>query len=240
MFNSDSDSSESEALDTSLPQAVLPSLNSGQVVSDTVNIQELATLQPRKMLHQNVIQEYMSLLALHFDTTSFCPSLMFGTPWVTLRSPSQFSKFTPQQRDTFCTQFFQQTLRCPNKPIIFAMNPGGNHWIALKIDMRQKYIATACSLKNTMDELAQGVLKMISCHHKPASSFTHFSVDVPYQKNAVDCGPLSCLFMLFLAQNDVSGSTKLEYETEATAVAMRLRIAADIANKELMPLVVTQ
>ena len=240
VFNSDSDSPDSEALDTSLLQAVLPSRNSGQVVSDTANIQELATLQPRKMLHQNVIQEYMSLLALHFDTTSFCPWLMYGTPWETLRSPSHFSQFTLKQRDKFCTQFFKETLRCPNKPIIFAMNPGGNHWIALKIDMHRQYIATACSLKNTMDELAQGVLKMISCHHKPASSFQHFSVDVPYQKNAVDCGPLTCLFMLFFAQNDVSGSTKLEYETEATAVAMRLRIAADIANKELMPLVVTQ
>lgn len=240
VFNSDSDSPDSEALDTSLLQAVLPSRNSGQVVSDTANIQELATLQPRKMLHQNVIQEYMSLLALHFDTTSFCPWLMYGTPWETLRSPSHFSQFTLKQRDKFCTQFFKETLRCPNKPIIFAMNPGGNHWIALKIDMHRQYIATACSLKNTMDELAQGLLKMISCHHKPASSFQHFSVDVPYQKNAVDCGPLTCLFMLFFAQNDVSGSTKLEYETEATAVAMRLRIAADIANKELMPLVVTQ
>jgi Ulp1 family protease len=117
------------------------------------------------------------------------------------------------------------------------MNAWGNHWIALKIDMTKKYIATACSLNNDMKQLAQGVLQMISSQHKPASAFEHISVKVPHQKNAVDCGPLSCLFMLFLAHNNIIRSTTMDYDSEFTAVAMRLRIAADIFNKTLTPLV---
>ena len=232
-----SQSGSEDELDTSLLEAVVPPqvFNSRQVAvqQDILHIQSLATLQPRKLLHQTVIQEYMSLLAQHFTTTSFCPLLM--NTWDDLRSPS--TKFSQEARNKFCHQYFQDTLRSPNKPITFAMNPGGNHWIALKIDMKRKYIATACSLNNRMTELAQGVLKMISSQHKQASTFQHFRVNVPNQKNPVDCGPLSCLFMLFLAQNDVTSSTKLDYDSEATAIAMRLRIAADIVNKKLTPLV---
>ena len=234
-----SGSDSEDSLDTSLLQAVVPSqaFNSRLVTCshEILHIQILATLQPRKTLHQTVIEEYMSLLAQHFTTASFCPLLMHSIPWDTLRSPSK--TFTDQERLNFCRQYFKATLRSLDKPITFAMNPGGSHWIALKIDMNKKYIATACSLNNNMIELAQGVLKMISSHHKPASTFTHFSVNVPNQQNAVDCGPLTCLFMLFLAHNDVTSSTKLDYDSECTAVAMRLRIAADISNKKLTPLV---
>jgi hypothetical protein len=232
-----SDSSEDE-LDTSLLQTVVPSqvFNSVPVrPEDTLDIQSMATLQPRKLLGQKVIEEYMSLLAQHFSTTSFCPSLMDGIAWTELRSPS--THFVEKERDKFCRQYFRGTLKSPEKPIVFAMNPWGNHWIALKIHMTKKYIATACSLNNEMHDLAQGVLKMISSHHKPASTFQHISVKVPYQKNPVDCGPLCCLFMLFFAHNDITRSTTLDYDSEFTAVAMRLRIAADIGNKKLTPLV---
>jgi hypothetical protein len=232
-----SDTSEDE-LDTSLLQTVVPSqvFNSVPVRPEyTLDIQSMATLQPRKLLCQKVIQEYMSLLAQHFNTTSFCPSLMDGIAWNELRSPSKH--IVEKEREKFCRQYFPGTLKSPEKPIVFAMNPFGNHWIALKIHMTKKYIATACSLNNEMNELAQGVLKMISVHHKPASTFQHISVKVPHQKNSVDCGPLCCLFMLFFAHNDITRSTTLDYDSEFTAVAMRLRIAADIGNKKLTPLV---
>jgi hypothetical protein len=232
-----SDTSEDE-LDTSLLQTVVPSQVFDSVPvrpEDTLDIQSMATLQPRKLLCQNVIEEYMSLLAQHFSTTSFCPSLMDGIAWSALRSPSK--QFHERERDTFCRQYFPGTLESPEKPIVFAMNPGGNHWIGVKIDMTKKYIATACSLNNSMNELARGVLKMISVRHKPASTFEHIILKVPHQKNAVDCGPLSCLFMLFLAQNDITRYSTLDYDSEFTAVAMRLRIAADIANKKVTPLV---
>jgi hypothetical protein len=233
-----SDSSSEDGLDTSLLESVLPSqvFNNGPVIpQDALDIQSLATLQPRKLLSQKVIQEYMSLLAQHFNTTSFCPNVMDGIAWNALHSPSK--KFLEKDRVAFCRNYFQFTLESPEKPIVFAMNPWGNHWIALKIDMTKKYIATACSLNNSMNELAQGVLKMISVQHKPAATFEHISVKVPYQKNAVDCGPLSCLFMLFLAHNDITRSTTMDYDSEFTALAMRLRIAADIGNKTLTPLV---
>jgi hypothetical protein len=233
-----SDSSSEDGLDTSLLEAVVPSqvFNSGPVPPQVIlDIQSLATLQPRKLLSQKVIEEYMSLLGKHFNTTSFCPFLMDGIAWDALHSPSR--KFSEKERSTFCRKYFQLTLTSPEKPIVFAMNAWGNHWIALKIDMTKKYIATACSLNNVMKQLAQGVLQMISSQHKPASAFEHISVKVPHQKNAVDCGPLSCLFMLFLAHNNIIRSTTMDYDSEFTAVAMRLRIAADIVNKTLTPLV---
>ena len=240
-YDVSSDSGSEDGLDTRLLERVLPSqiFNSVPVrpedTFDIVNIQSMATLQPRKLLCQKVIQEYMSLLAQHFNTTSFCPSLMDGIAWNELRSPSKH--IVEKEREKFCRQYFPGTLKSPEKPIVFAMNPFGNHWIALKIHMTKKYIATACSLNNEMNELAQGVLKMISVHHKPASTFQHISVKVPHQKNSVDCGPLCCLFMLFFAHNDITRSTTLDYDSEFTAVAMRLRIAADIGNKKLTPLV---
>jgi hypothetical protein len=233
-----SESSSEDELDTGLLERVVPSqvFNSGPLPPQfTLHIQSLATLQPRKLLSQEVIEQYMSLLAQHFNTTSFCPLLMNRNAWDALRSPSK--KFLEKDRVAFCRMYFQFTLKSPEQPIVFAMNPWGNHWIALKIDMTKKYIATACSLNNAMNELAQGVLKMISLQHKPASTFEHISVKVPYQKNAVDCGPLSCLFMLFLAHNNITRSTTMDYDSESTALAMRLRIAADIGNKTLTPLV---
>jgi Ulp1 family protease len=229
-FVCNSDSSSEDELDTTLLETVVPAPPQCRL-----HIQSLATLQPRKLLVQEVIDEYMSLLAQHFNTTSFCPNMMNAGAWNALRSPS--TKFSEKDRVEFCRKYFQVTLQSPTKPIVFAMNPGGNHWIALKIDMTQKYIATACSLNNAMKELARGVLKMISLHHKPASTFEHISVKVPYQKNAVDCGPLTCLFMLFFAHNNITMSTTLDYDSESTALAMRLRIAADIGNKTLTPLV---
>jgi Ulp1 family protease len=233
-----SDSSSEDGLDTSILEAVVPSqvFNSGPVPPQVrLDIQSLATLQPKKLLSQKVIEEYMSLLGKHFNTTSFCPFLMDGIAWDALHSPSK--KFSEKERVAFCRKYFQFTLTSPEKPIVFAMNAWGNHWIALKIDMTKKYIATACPLNNDMKQLAQGVLQMISLQHKPASTFEHISVKVPHQKNAVDCGPLSCLFMLFLAHNNIIRSTTMDYDSEFTAVAMRLRIAADIVNKTLTPLV---
>jgi hypothetical protein len=41
------------------------------------------------------------------------------------------------------------------------------------------------------------------------------------------------MFMLFLAQTDVTSSTELQYETKTTALAIRMRIFADLANDKL-------
>jgi hypothetical protein len=237
-FDLSSDSGSEDGLDTRLLEGVVPSqiFNSGPVLPVVkLDIQSLATLQPRKSLSQTVIEEYMSLLARHFTTSSFCPHLMGATAWDALRSPRK--TFTPNERVVFCRNYFETSLESLEKPIVFAMNPWGNHWIGVKIDMTKKYIVTACSLNNAMDELAQSVLKMISERHKAASTFEHIILKVPHQKNALDCGPLSCLFMLFLAHNDITRYTTLHYDSEFTAVAMRLRIAADIGNKKLTPLV---
>ena len=119
---------------------------------------------------------------------------------------------------------------------IFALNPG-LHWIAFKVDFFKKYIASMCSLQDPLHETAKAVLHCISSVYHKAASFEHFSVTVPNQNNAVDCGPLCCMFMLYLSQTDISRSSELSYDTHSTASAMRLRIFADIAQKKLTPLV---
>jgi Ulp1 family protease len=118
------------------------------------------------------------------------------------------------------------------------MNPG-LHWIAFKVDFHKQYIATMCSLKNTLNTEAKKLKDCISSIVPAARSFQHISVTVPFQKNHVDCGPLCCMFMLFLAQNDISADTCLEYDTLPAAAAMRLRIFSDIAAKKLTILVPT-
>jgi len=109
------------------------------------------------------------------------------------------------------------------------MNPGMN-WHAFKIDVD---IATMDSLNKE----AKSILDLISTIYPAAKQYEHFSVNLPPQQNAVDCGPLSCMFMLFLAKNDIDATSTLDYDTFRTAADMRLRIFADIAKGKLTPVV---
>jgi len=66
------------------------------------------------------------------------------------------------------------------------MNPGMN-WHAFKIDVD---IATMDSLNKE----AKSILDLISTIYPAAKQYEHFSVNLPPQQNAVDCGPCSCCF----------------------------------------------
>ena len=110
------------------------------------------------------------------------------------------------------------------------------NWHAFKIDVDKRYIATMDSMQNPLNHEAEIILNLISSIYPAAKQYDHFSVNVPPQQNAVDCGPLSCMFMLFLAQNDIDATSTLDYDTFRTAADMRLRIFADIAKGKLTPL----
>jgi Ulp1 family protease len=146
------------------------------------------------------------------------------------------AKRLPEYIRKQCTKYIFQKQATDRGTFIFALNPG-LHWIAFKIDFSKKYIASMCSLQDPQIDMAQAIKSWISSLCADARNFEHYSVAVPNQRNAVDCGPLCCMFLLFLSQNDISRSTKLEYDTISTASAMRLRIFADIAQKKITPLV---
>ena len=57
------------------------------------------------------------------------------------------------------------------------------------------------------------------------------------QRNAVDCGPLACMFLLFLTQNDITQVSKLEYSSIPTAAEMRMRMFADVRQGKVTLLI---
>lgn len=239
LFEIHSDQSSDDEVDTNDLEAVLPDTRelettglreAPQMFCNSLHIQILATLQQRHLLHQCILDKYMLLLEQHFDNTSFCRILMYN--YKDLRAVVQKKR---SEQKLFCEKYIFNANFKNRDELIFALNPG-MHWIAIKIDMSKRYVATMCSLKDPLKDLAQDILQLISSIHPTAVSFQHFSVTVPHQINAVDCGPLCCMFMLFLAQNDISNMIELKYNTLLTAAAMRLRIFADIVQGQLTPL----
>jgi hypothetical protein len=187
-----------------------------------LSLQSAATLQPRHLLDSSTMLQYMRLLQTHFPSVSFCSNMMYK--WKELhniRRPADLLKFA---------QNYMRIQQC--NQLIFTLN-SGIHWQAFKIDLKEKYIASMCSLKDPLISTAVQILSVLSSIVPGASSFKHISVPVPHQQNCADCGPLCCMFMLFLAQTDVTSSTELQYETKTTALAIRMRIFADLANDKL-------
>jgi Ulp1 protease family, C-terminal catalytic domain len=190
-----------------------------------VSLQALSTLQPTYLVRSDIMIEYMRLIQKHYvNITTHSNTCLRFKELMSLRISDQMSRFA--------------LLHMPLEtcPIILCLN-SGIHWQAFKVDPIAKYIASMCSLNDPLKKSALQILTVLSSIVPEAKSYRHFSVSVPNQNNGTDCGPLCCMFMLFLAENDVTAATKLEYETKSTAQQFRLRIFADIANGKLTPLV---
>jgi len=237
-LRSSSEGSDDEA-DTGDLEAILPDIPELQLCIPApaglvavgpwcgFNLQTLSSLHPTKMLHECVLNNYMFLLKDHFSQISFVPRMM------SLHNSLRHCTADFDAQQSFCKKYLFKDKQPGNtNTFIFAMNPG-LHWIAFKIDLDKQYIATICSMKDNLSMEASKLKTCISTVHPKARSFRHISVPVPHQHNHYDCGPLCCMFMLFLAQHDISAETRLEYDTLPTAAAMRLRIFADIAEKKL-------
>lgn len=194
-------------------------------INTLLSLQSAATLQSGHLLDNETVVQYMRLLQTHFPSVSFSSNIIFMHKSLhAMRSRADSKKFaTSYMRLQGCSQ------------LIFALN-SGIHFQAFKIDTKERFIATMCSMQDTLTHTAKHILDVLASIVPGATQFKHISVHVPSQNNCTDCGPLCCMFMLFLAQNNVTTLTQLQYDTKPTALAMRMRIFADLANDKVTPL----
>jgi Ulp1 family protease len=189
---------------------------------DNMSIQLLTCFQTGQILDSVVIDEYVSLLATHFSDVHFPRIYNFDN--------KKYHSWTTKEREQYFNSHFKSRL----SKSVFAINTGF-HWVAVKVDTVQHYIATVCSMQNSLPNELHSILEMFSIGHD-TNAFQHFPVTVPHQRNAVDCGPLCCMFLLFLSQDDVSSRSELSYETHFTANQMRMRMFADIRQGHITSL----
>lgn len=184
-----------------------------------ISIQDITSFQPTQVMSDVIIREYISLLKVQCDAHIHFP----GDGVFDMNYFKQiFSGSTERQQDE-CRKYFSS--RCDT--IAFIVNTG-YHWVAFKVDIAKHYIAYVCSLQNPMETEARLILKVLSFIHSKAHTFKCFKVPAPHQQNSVDCGPLACMFLLFLTQTDITEASKLEYLSFSTATEMRIRMFADI------------
>jgi hypothetical protein len=117
------------------------------------------------------------------------------------------------------------------------------HWLAVKVDLENNYVAIADSLHQTFQSEHANVHEKVdelanAAGHKQI--LKRYTINVPDQGNATDCGVLTCLFMLHMAQNDITPNTRLEYNSKPTAQFMRKRIFADIAANKITKFVLSE
>ena len=115
---------------------------------------------------------------------------------------------------------------------MFCINLSNVHFISAKIDKTKKYIAVADSLLHPNTEI-QKKLKFLAEKAGCKGPLNIISLKMPHQNNAVDCGVLSCLSVLFMAQNVITSESELKYETKSCALMMRLRIFSDLVKGKL-------
>jgi Ulp1 family protease len=105
------------------------------------------------------------------------------------------------------------------------------HWIALKLDTENHQIFLCDSLPGVADSgTIIGQMQDLS-QQVSGTSCQEIMINVPHQRNIVDCGVTTCLFMLCLAEG--IDPNDLQYESEAFMRHFRLRILADIVNNKV-------
>jgi Ulp1 family protease len=126
------------------------------------------------------------------------------------------------------------------KVLVGYMNLEDNHWIAAKLDLTQNLAAIADSLYTAYRHKHASIfarLQSIAENAGHTNRLQHFTVEVPNQRNADDCGVFACLFQLFMAQSDITQNIKLTYDSKPTARIMRKRIFTDLMTRKITPLI---
>jgi hypothetical protein len=142
----------------------------------------------------SVIEGYLELLASTF------PHICFHTSrdWENFASSKQEQPRHSRSRPSQPNPLNYKGI------IIFILNVSKVHWISAKLDKKNNYIAIADSLHKTFEHLHPLIYEYITLLAKAnghTSALQQYTVTVPDQNNTFDCGALSCLFTLHMAQN---------------------------------------
>jgi hypothetical protein len=113
--------------------------------------------------------------------------------------------------------------------VVFIFNLDNVHWIAARICKHTASVCVMDSFQNANDNVIQSLQDLArKCWN---IILRPLRTNVPHQDNSCDCGPLACLFALFLAQTAVNTNPNpvaLTYNSKSTAREMRIRILADL------------
>jgi hypothetical protein len=218
-----------ESIDTRDLEKLFGDMLPQHFTKHALTIQDITSLQTTQVISDVVISAYVGLLKVQFAAHIHFPAGGAFFDMTFFENHLRDSKGAQQDN---CRKYL--TSRCG--VIAFIVNTG-YHWVAFKVDINKQYIAYVCSLQNSMEKEARLILNVLSCMHANAPSFRCFKVPAPHQRNAVDCGPLACMFLLFLTQNDITQATKLEYSSIPTAAEMRMRMFADVRQGKVTLLI---
>ncbi len=92
--------------------------------------------------------------------------------------------------------------------IYFPINAGGNHWVCVVANMKERKITFCDSLGGNRKHFVMNIMNYIRDEHLdktgeplPYEEFwtvdTHTTKDSPRQENGCDCGVFVCMFMDF-------------------------------------------
>jgi hypothetical protein len=168
---------------------------------------DLYCITQRTWFNSGIMLAYKSLLQKEFQDINF-----------------EFAKhdsFPPKNR---------LSKRFQGKISIFCMHVP-QHWIALKLDTVNHQIFLCDSLPGVAD--SETILRQMQTLSQNVSGkiCQEMMISVPHQRNTVDCGVTTCLFMLCLAEG--IDPNDLKYESEDFMRQFRLRIFADIVNNKV-------
>lgn len=148
---------------------------------------DLLSLTDKIWLPTQIIEAYMKLLETEFVTVTY-------VNWNDLPDPKE-AKFL---RDSRVKKLVK------TKVSIHFMNLSNSHWIAVKMDLIENYVAIADSLFNTFQHLHNDIFSNMAAIAKAIGcdqALNCYSIRVPDQSNSVDCGVHTCLYMLYMSQN---------------------------------------
>ncbi|CAN0559850.1 unnamed protein product, partial [Ectocarpus sp. 12 AP-2014] len=183
----------------------------------------LKTLMPRKWLNDDVINAYMVLLQRNSSSQK---NIFMNTFFYT-----QFT--APDVRHALVREYTSNLNTTGAVKIFVPVNHDLNHWTLIVIDVEKKQVISMDSFNEEREYATDEMLEWIQQEHiQKKRSFdkqkwTMLHMNVPIQKNTVDCGVFVCMFAAYFA-NDRPFTF-----THRDMTKMRARMAWSILNRRL-------
>ncbi|CAN0472771.1 unnamed protein product, partial [Ectocarpus sp. 8 AP-2014] len=186
----------------------------------------LKTLMPRKWLNDDAINAYMFLLQ---HNSSNQKNIFLNTFLYT-----QFKDKAPDVRHVLVREYTSDLNTTGPVKIFVPVNHDLNHWTLIVIDVDKKQIISMDSFNGDREYAMSEMLGWIEQEHiQKSKSFdkrewTMLNMEVPIQKNIIDCGVFVCMFAAYFA-NDRPFTF-----THRDMTKMRARLAWSILNRRLI------